>query len=132
MSLCALTAARIRDGASLPSHPITKYMTSVPSEVFNQAVSRSLYRIPQADLQAQDAFPTDLGAATEFEYKRAKSNMALLCIQYGDTKGLQRHLGDYCTLSAMDGFHLESRWPAGLSMIEVQERRRLVSFPIPR
>lgn len=53
--------------------------------------------------------------------------MALLCIQYGDTLGLQRHFGDYCTLCAMDGFHLESRWPSRLGVIDLEERRRLVS-----
>lgn len=56
--------------------------------------------------------------------------MALLRIQYGDTKGLYRHLGDYCTLCAIDGFHQESRWPAGLSQVDLQERRRLVCYSL--
>jgi hypothetical protein len=38
MSLCALTSARIRDGASAPTHPLTQGMISISSETFYQAV----------------------------------------------------------------------------------------------
>ncbi|WVR05631.1 hypothetical protein IAU60_002653 [Kwoniella sp. DSM 27419] len=108
MSMCALTAARLRDGAPQstrsPSHTPT-------SETFYHSAIAS--------------FPVDLTRAGHFDYKRAKTLLAMLCVQYSQTGGAMRHLGDYLTLSAIDGFHNEARWPAGLSEAEVQERRRL-------
>jgi hypothetical protein len=110
MSLCALAAARIRDGAG--SGNASEALGAVPSETFYRAVLAAL--------------PSDLNHAGHFDYKRTKSNLSLLCIQYGDIRGLHRHLGDYLSLCAMDGFHLESRWPADIDTVEVEERRRLV------
>lgn len=110
MSLCALTAARIRDGAG--SGNSSSALTAIPSETYYRAVLAAL--------------PVDLNHAGHFDYKRAKSNLALLCIQYGDIRGLHRHLGDYLSLCSMDGFHLESRWPGDIDTVEVEERRRLV------
>jgi hypothetical protein len=74
------------------------------------------------------AVPTDLALATDFNYKRAKSILAMLGIQYGYNRTLCSHLGDYVTICGIDGFHNESRWPQGLNAIEIQERRRLVSL----
>ena len=74
------------------------------------------------------AFPSSLEQAQQFEYKRCKSYLALLGIQYGDIRALWHHLGDYMTLCAMDAFHLEARWPSGIDRIEMEERRRVVSL----
>jgi hypothetical protein len=65
--------------------------------------------------------------ATDFEYRRAKTVMAMLCIQYGRIKESLCHLGDVITINASEGFYNEARWPHGLNAIEVEERRRLVS-----
>lgn len=135
MALCALTSARLRDGACLPNHsqvdprlnessPLYGYVgrpSADPEYKNHSAASEDFY------LAACEAIPRDPTRATDFNYKRAKTHLALLCIQYGDVRQLMVHLHDYLTASALDGFHLESRWPVGLTEIEIQERRRMVS-----
>ena len=108
MSLCAMVTARVADGVR-----DAQELLAVPTEVFHRA--------------CLGAFPHSLADAQDFEYKRTKSYLALLGIQYGDIQALWHHLGDYMTLCAMDGFHLEARWPA-VDRIEQEERRRVVSF----
>ena len=111
MAVCAITSARFRDGVPLPNNPGPHF--SPASEDFYDACLR--------------AIPKDIAEAEDFNYKRAKAVLGTLCIQYGRVKSLHTHLGDYLTMCANDGFHNEARWPMGLSEIEVQERRRLVS-----
>ncbi|BEI87113.1 hypothetical protein CcaverHIS002_0704590 [Cutaneotrichosporon cavernicola] len=114
MALCAITSARMRDGASflLDAGVKAPLSADVPtSEAFYEAAIRT--------------FPADLSQASEFDYKRAKVILAMLCIQFGNVRQLTTHLGDYMTLSSIDNFHLEARWPANLPETEVQERRRL-------
>ncbi|WWC68415.1 uncharacterized protein I206_102342 [Kwoniella pini CBS 10737] len=108
MAVCALAAARLRDGAPKEYH--LKHEL-VPSEAYFQAIFTS--------------FPTDLSKARDFDYKRTKVLLSMLCIQYGDISKAILHIGDYCTLISIDGFSLESRWPKGLNTIEIEERRRL-------
>lgn len=114
MSICAITAARVRDGAGSIGENAPKQKlpsTCPPSEVFYEA--------------AQRCFPSDLAQAPEFDYKRAKALLAMICIQYGHVRQLSANLGDYMTLCSIDSFHNEGRWPANLPETEVQERRRL-------
>ncbi|OCF45229.1 hypothetical protein I317_00751 [Kwoniella heveanensis CBS 569] len=108
MSVCALTAARLRDGA--PQSPGSPSQ-STASEAFYNA--------------AQASIPTDLTCASHFDYKRAKFLLAMLSVQYGHIGSVLRHLGDYLTMCAIDGFHSEARWPSDLTEVEKQERRRL-------
>ncbi|TXT04335.1 hypothetical protein VHUM_04102 [Vanrija humicola] len=118
MAVCAIASARVRDGADAMGDTdgglslMSKLPPSTPpSEVFYEATVR--------------AFPRDLSQAPEFDYKRSKVILAMLCIQYGQVRQLMTHLHDYITLSAADAFHLESRWPPNLPETELQERRRL-------
>jgi hypothetical protein len=113
MLVCAIVSARVRNGATLPSH---RPNTSDPLPT-----SESFYR------PAIKAFPSSLSDATDFNYLRAKSLMAILCAQYGDVRGLHTHLGDYGTLSMNEGFYDEQGWPVDLTEVDKQERRRLVS-----
>lgn len=83
------------------------------SEAFYEAATRT--------------FPADLSMAHDFDYKRAKVILAMICIQFGHVRQLTTHLGDYMTLCSNDHFHLENRWPPHLPETEIQERRRLVS-----
>nr|XP_018264937.1 uncharacterized protein I303_03119 [Kwoniella dejecticola CBS 10117]OBR87095.1 hypothetical protein I303_03119 [Kwoniella dejecticola CBS 10117] len=108
MAVCAMSSARLRDGAPKECH--LRYDT-IPSETYYQAVISS--------------FPTDLSKALCFDYKRTKVLVSMLFIQYGDISKAILHIGDYCTLISMDGFNDESRWPKGLNTIEIEERRRL-------
>jgi hypothetical protein len=115
MAACAMTAARIRDGAidRFPNPPNFPVQAAVSlSEYFYQA--------------AVKAIPGDLSVATHFNYKRAKALLCATAIQLGYARTFSAHLGDYITMCSIDGFHCESRWPTGLSQIEIQERRRLV------
>lgn len=108
MALCAMVTARVADG--VPNRDAHDLL-AIPTEVYHQA--------------CLNAFPSSLDLAPEFDYKRAKSYLALLGVQYGDIRALWHHLGDYMTLCAMDGFHLEARWPQ-VDRIELEERRRVV------
>lgn len=119
MAVCAIASARVRDGADAMgdtegglSLMSTLPASTPPSEVFYEATMR--------------AFPRDLSQAPDFDYKRSKIVLAMLCIQYGQVRQLMTHLHDYITLCAADAFHLESRWPPNLAETELQERRRLV------
>lgn len=117
MAMCAITSARMRDGASYLMDVGVKAHLPVDapsSEAFYEAAIRT--------------FPADLSIAHEFDYKRSKVILAMICIQFGQVRQLTTHLGDYMTLCSNDNFHLENRWPANLPETEVQERRRLVSF----
>ncbi|KAF2860017.1 hypothetical protein K470DRAFT_218099 [Piedraia hortae CBS 480.64] len=109
MAACALTASRIRDGATdrrqLGSDP------DWSSEVFFAA--------------AQDAVYQDLNMAKGIGFMQACGLLALTSIQYGQIRMMHLHLGTYHTLRAMQRFHNEDHWPAGLSVIEKEERRRL-------
>ncbi|WVW80373.1 hypothetical protein I302_102354 [Kwoniella bestiolae CBS 10118] len=111
MSVCALASARLRDGAPKNCHLKHWDPTTSTSETFYQS--------------CLSTFPADLIKAPEFDYKRAKVIMSMVCLQYGDIARSIIHIGDYCTLCSLDGFQNESRWPKGLSEIEIQERRRL-------
>jgi hypothetical protein len=97
--------------------------TPSPSRVAHLGNSEDYNRL------AVDVFP-QLSEARDFNYKRGKALLAILCIQYGDIVNLETHLGDYMTLSMNDGFYDESRWPEGIFEPEIQERRRLVSMRI--
>ncbi|OCF56638.1 hypothetical protein L486_05492 [Kwoniella mangroviensis CBS 10435] len=111
MSVCALASARLRDGA--PKYCHLKYWdpsTSTSEIFYNSCLS---------------SFPVDLIKAGEFDYKRTKVILSMLCLQYGEIARSIVHIGDYCTLCSLDGFQNESRWPKGLDEIEIQERRRL-------
>lgn len=139
MAVCALSAARLRDGAAaqIIQNPPTSSLPSTSSS--SSSFSPSLSSVLDIDLHAAgelsehfyeasvQSIPIDLALATDFNYKRAKAILAMLAIQYGYSRTLCSHLGDYITICGIDGFHTESRWPAGLNAIEIQERRRLVS-----
>lgn len=116
-----MSSARQRDGAKIPNFDTSLRSDIPPSQVFYNA--------------AVNAFPKDLLAATDFDYKRAKALLTMISIQYGRVVEVKLHLGELCTMCSLEGFHSESRWPPGLNAIEVEERRRLVSegvFPRPK
>lgn len=115
MVVCALAAARVRDGAVTNLSPtISALLADARSEVFHAA--------------AEAAFPSKLVEAQEFEYLRASGLLAILAIQNGQPEFMHQHLGNYMTLVALQGVHDEARWPSGISGVERQERRRLVSY----
>lgn len=114
MALCALAAARVRDGAVANISPnISALLVDAPADVFLAA--------------AEATFPPKLVDAHEFEYLRASGLLALMAIQNGQPNLMHQHLGNYITLVALQGMHDEARWPPNIGGVERQERRRLVS-----
>ncbi|WRT65907.1 uncharacterized protein IL334_002858 [Kwoniella shivajii] len=120
MSVCALSSARLRDGAPpIPINPSTPSKNNSSKENEKHIESEIFYQ------SAVSSFPLDLTKAGEFDYKRSKYILSTCCLQYGDIQRASVHMGDYCTLSSLDGFQNESRWSMNLNQIEIQERRRL-------
>lgn len=111
MAACALASARGRDGALAAWQADSAQSVPVPSETFYAA--------------ARDAIPKDTHCANEFEYLRACALLAIVSIQYGKIDAVHEHLGNYFTLSATQRFYDEPQWPAHLSRVEREERRRL-------
>ncbi|WWC88103.1 uncharacterized protein L201_003007 [Kwoniella dendrophila CBS 6074] len=117
MTVCAIASARLRDGAQQYWQAGSSNIDHSDFDILHD--SESFYH------SALSSFPSDVTQATDFDYKRAKCLLSVLCIQYGQIDKATLHLGDLCTLCSLSGFHTESRWPKGLNEIELQERRRL-------
>lgn len=110
MAACALASARARDGAlgiPLKFHDTPEKI----SEVFFVA--------------AQDAINQDLAHAQGTEFMKACGLLALTGIQYGSVATTQRYLGQFWTLAGMQSLYDEEKWPSDLTVVDIQERRRL-------
>lgn len=110
MAACALAAARTRDGALGIEYDFDD-SAEKSSEVFFSA--------------AQDAIPKDLSKATGLGFLRACGLLALTSMQYGQLHTMHIHMGHYHTLSTLQAFHDEEKWPVGLTVEEKEESRRL-------
>ena len=116
MAVCAMSAARLRDGAQLVG-----YTPTTALHPGNCPASETFYD------QSVGAIPKDtMVAVKDFNYRRSHAILAMLKIQYGRIREALCHLGDVLSMNSVEGFHNESRWPQGLNVIEVEERRRLV------
>ena len=117
MAVCALTAGRLYCGVPLPKHLQL-------SDVRARAAALSA----QCYTAAVEAMPRGIaGASDYYQAMRASFLLASVCLQDGQMSSAISHSSDYTALSTMHGFHSEAKWPAHLSEIEKQERRRLVS-----
>ncbi|KAJ9256875.1 hypothetical protein C8Q69DRAFT_499124 [Paecilomyces variotii] len=113
MAVCALTAGRLYNGI-----PSTHNLEGLRSDAVT--LSSTCY------FAAVRAMPKNLTAITDYcQAMKAHALLASVCLQNGDLRGPITHLGDYSSLSILNGFYTESRWPNNLSEIEKQERRRL-------
>jgi len=116
MSICALASARARDGALFPGRwDITRFQDP-SSEVFFTA--------------AKEALPQDLSAMRGLDWMRTCVLMALYGIQVGKIDIMHQYFGMYHTLVNMDSLHDEKNWPKNIGIVEMELRRRLVSFLI--
>ena len=113
MAVCALASARARDGAVFSSRWNHSALQQPPSEVFYAA--------------ARGSIPFDLITARDHNAMRACALLAVTAIQYGQIREMHQHLGRYHALVAMDGLHDEANWPKDIGLVELEERRRLVS-----
>jgi hypothetical protein len=117
MAVCATARARVQDGALPPPWLRTIESASVPTaDAFHQA--------------CLDSLPTAVTGQVEFNWMRTESLLCTLCLQNNDLRGCHAHMHRYLAMCADTGFHDERRWPRHLSEIEIQERRRLVSFKL--
>lgn len=118
MAVCATARARVQDGALPPpwSRRIVECATVPTTYAFHQA--------------CLDSLPTAVTGQVEFNWMRTESLLCTLCLQNNDLRGCHAHTHRYLAMCADTGFHDERRWPGHLSEIEIQERRRLVSFKL--
>jgi len=124
LAVCAIVAARLRDGAC---NQLYQASPSSPSSPAAQAERiASLVDPEKLHRAALASIPSDsYEASLSFDYLRATALLAILGMQNGDFQQLQVQLGRYLGLAALQGFHDEAQWPQGVSEVERQERRRL-------
>ncbi|KAK4495993.1 hypothetical protein PRZ48_013261 [Zasmidium cellare] len=109
--MCALSAARARDGALIRlSWDVSKLKDPTSEQLFQAAV---------------DAIPGDVLADQSFDYMRASVLLSITAIQYGSPQLMKYHLSRYHTYVAVGSLHDELSWPANISGIETEERRRV-------
>lgn len=111
MAACALSSARVTDNAITNMIWDHQSLLSTTSEVFHEA--------------AICALPTTETPDQSLDHMRAYALLSLAAIQNGRTRDMQAYLGRYHALVAMDGLHNEENWPQGLTIVELEERRRL-------
>ncbi|KAI1123435.1 hypothetical protein F5Y10DRAFT_286179 [Nemania abortiva] len=110
IAICALVAARVRDGS------VTNPRWDLPSL---QGLDADVF-YTEAQLQLSSA-----EGQMNLHIIRSHAILAITAIQNGRIRDLHRHLGIYHMLVDMYGLHDESNWPEGIGLIEREERRRL-------
>ncbi|KAI5204999.1 hypothetical protein E4T38_04559 [Aureobasidium subglaciale] len=106
LAMCALSSARVRDGALYTGKWDAKSLQDPSSEELFEA--------------AKEAIPHDASLSQEFDYMRAYALLAITSIQYGDTRQMNYYIGLYQSFVAD-----ENNWPTNIGHVEVEERRRL-------
>jgi hypothetical protein len=109
--MCALSSARVRDGALYTGKWDANSLQSPSSEELFEA--------------AREAVPHDASLTQDFDYARCYALLAITSIQYGDTPRMHYYIGLCQGFISVGMLQDESNWPAGLSHIELEERRRL-------
>ncbi|PNY25865.1 Uncharacterized protein TCAP_04233 [Tolypocladium capitatum] len=110
MAVCALVSSRIRDGSVTNPRWNLDSLRDPPPDVFYSVAKRQLI---------------DISSDSSLDVLRAHAILAIAAIQNSKVRDMHQHLGTYHTLVAMDALHDESNWPAGIGVIEKEERRRL-------
>jgi len=111
LAMCALSSARVRDGALYTGKWDSNLLQSPSSEELFEA--------------AKEAVPHDASLTQDFDYARCYALLAITSIQYGDTPQMNHYIGLCQGFISVGMLQDESNWPAGLSRIELEERRRL-------
>jgi hypothetical protein len=114
MAMCALSSARIRDGALYSNRWNPRSFIEPNSDAFFTAAERAL--------------PKDSSAADELDYLRATAFLALSALQNNQTKKMHYYLGFYGMLVKCGLLHDEKFWKMPMNTIEKEERRRLVGY----
>lgn len=108
MAMCALSAYRIRSG------------TTFHERVIGEEIHVDQY-LDDA-MAAASGSPQD---PMDFECLQAVGLICLSALESGNTSLLHRYIGIYHAALADQSFHDEQRWPADITTIEREERRRL-------
>lgn len=111
MAACAITSARLRDGALRSSIFDGHELPEVLPETYYSA--------------AEEALPEDLLQCHDFDHLRGYALLAIASIQDAQIPAMQKFIGQYFTILAVNQWHDESSWPYGLNTVEVEERRRV-------
>jgi hypothetical protein len=81
---------------------------------------------------AEEALPQDLLHCHDFDHLRGYALLAIASIQDAQIPAMQKYIGQYFTILAINQWHDESFWPQGLHSGEIEERRRVVSLFEPQ
>jgi len=111
MAACALTSARIRDGAYAGHISDDLQRPESSSEIFFTAACESL--------------DIDSAKTGTIDYIRSCALLALACIQYGQSVDVQQYLGKAFTVAAMHKFYDEKYWPTNLDESQKEMYRRV-------
>lgn len=112
MAICALIRSRVRDGSITNSRWDLDALKQPGPEVFYKEAQRQA---------------ASFGMAAKLDVLRTHAILAITAIQNGNIREMRWHLGTYQSLVAVDGLHDEANWPHEISIVEREERRRLVS-----
>ncbi|KEF60186.1 uncharacterized protein A1O9_05036 [Exophiala aquamarina CBS 119918] len=110
MAICALSAYRIKSGATILSNVAPMQINVEAHPYLEEAISA----VPQRSVEIQD-----------FESLQAIGIICLTALESGNADLLHQYSGLYHTVIAEQGFCDERRWASSLSEIEKEERRRL-------
>lgn len=120
MAVCALASARARDGSLYSSKWNVAQLKDPPSETF--------YEIAKDSMPVNNTLSNI--TARDHNCMRACAILAITNIQLGQMRLFHQNLLRYHAIVAMDGLHDEANWPKDIGIVEMEERRRLVSSSI--
>lgn len=113
MAACAITSARLRDGALRSTMSGSQQLPDVLPETYYCA--------------AEETLPKDLLHCRDFDHLRGFALMAIASIQDTQIAAMKKYIGQYFTILAINQWHDEACWPQDLQPGEIEERRRVVS-----
>ena len=96
MAACAITSARLRDGALRSSASGSHKSLEVIPETYYCA--------------AEDVLPGDLLHCRDFDHLRGYALLAVASIQDAQIAAMQKYIGQYFTVLAINKWHDEACW----------------------
>lgn len=114
MALCALTMARIRDGAVLSKN------SSLAVSLDKQIEVHVLYNVAASSMPNND-----VNSGGNADVLKCCALLALASLQETNIRGMKMYLGYYHMFAQVHCLTDEGNWPDDLTSVEVEERRRL-------